>query len=102
MSRSLRSSFIRCIVSEKSNSTNLLLHLLYEAVVWGRFPRTIADLNDKWAVYAGPSGWNDPDMLEVRNGGMTTDHFCWQKQEDMTTDRWAYKIDPSNPGSDLA
>ncbi|XP_039159596.1 alpha-galactosidase-like [Eucalyptus grandis] len=24
-----------------------------------------ADLNDKWASYAGPGGWNDPDMLEV-------------------------------------
>ncbi|XP_078159583.1 alpha-galactosidase 3-like isoform X2 [Carex rostrata] len=32
---------------------------------------TIADQNDKWASYAGPGGWNDPDMLEVGNGGMT-------------------------------
>ncbi|KAK2982424.1 hypothetical protein RJ640_026267 [Escallonia rubra] len=32
---------------------------------------TIADLNNKWAAYAGPGGWNDPDMLEVGNGGMT-------------------------------
>ncbi|CAL9055206.1 unnamed protein product [Musa banksii] len=32
---------------------------------------TIADLNNKWASYAGPGGWNDPDMLEVGNGGMT-------------------------------
>ncbi|CAH1445440.1 unnamed protein product [Lactuca virosa] len=32
---------------------------------------TIADLNDKWAAYAGPGGWNDPDMLEVGNGGMS-------------------------------
>ncbi|KAM0840784.1 hypothetical protein ACQ4PT_059424 [Festuca glaucescens] len=30
-----------------------------------------ADQNDKWASYAGPGGWNDPDMLEVGNGGMT-------------------------------
>ena len=22
--------------------------------------------------YSGPGGWNDPDMLEVGNGGMTT------------------------------
>ena len=27
-----------------------------------------ADQNDKWAKYAGPGGWNDPDMLEVGNG----------------------------------
>ncbi|KAK1399320.1 Alpha-galactosidase [Heracleum sosnowskyi] len=35
----------------------------------------IADLNDKWAVYAGPGGWNDPDMLEVGNGGMTYQEY---------------------------
>ncbi|KAG6556475.1 hypothetical protein Mapa_002420 [Marchantia paleacea] len=33
----------------------------------------IADENDKWADFAGPGGWNDPDMLEVGNGGMTMD-----------------------------
>ena len=31
-----------------------------------------ADQNDKWYKYAAPGGWNDPDMLEVGNGGMTT------------------------------
>lgn len=35
-------------------------------------------------------------------GDGNTDHYCWQRPEDMTTDRRAYKIDPSNPGSDLA
>ncbi|CAN1166952.1 unnamed protein product [Linum perenne] len=34
-----------------------------------------ADENDKWASYAGPGGWNDPDMLEVGNGGMTTAEY---------------------------
>ncbi|CAK8532347.1 unnamed protein product [Lathyrus sativus] len=34
-----------------------------------------ADLNNKWASYAGPGGWNDPDMLEVGNGGMTTEEY---------------------------
>jgi hypothetical protein len=29
---------------------------------------TIADLNDKWAAYAGPGGRNDPDRLQVGNG----------------------------------
>ncbi|KAK9665972.1 hypothetical protein RND81_14G150300 [Saponaria officinalis] len=37
---------------------------------WSRMV-TIADENDKWASYAGPGGFNDPDMLEVGNGGMT-------------------------------
>lgn len=34
-----------------------------------------ADENEKWADYAKPGGWNDPDMLEVGNGGMTTDEY---------------------------
>ncbi|KAG4180662.1 hypothetical protein ERO13_A10G178400v2 [Gossypium hirsutum] len=36
---------------------------------------TIADINDKWASHAGPGGWNDPDMLEVGNGGMTYQEY---------------------------
>nr|GLL28048.1 alpha-galactosidase 3 [Ipomoea trifida] len=35
----------------------------------------IADINNKWAAYAGPGGWNDPDMLEVGNGGMTYEEY---------------------------
>ncbi|WCJ29153.1 Alpha-galactosidase [Euphorbia peplus] len=34
-----------------------------------------ADENDKWASYAGPGGWNDPDMLEVGNGGMSREEY---------------------------
>ena len=36
---------------------------------------TLADLNNKWAQYAGPGGWNDPDMLEVGNGGMSVTEY---------------------------
>ncbi|KAK9133217.1 hypothetical protein Scep_012745 [Stephania cephalantha] len=35
-------------------------------------------------------------------GDGDTDHYCWQRPEDMTTSRQAYKIDESRPGSDLA
>lgn len=35
----------------------------------------ILDLNKDLAQYAGPGHWNDPDMLEVGNGGMTTDEY---------------------------
>ena len=35
----------------------------------------IIDINNKWFKYAGPGGWNDPDMLEVGNGGMTTEEY---------------------------
>jgi alpha-galactosidase len=33
------------------------------------------DINNKWADAAGPGGWNDPDMLEVGNGGMTLHEY---------------------------
>ncbi|KAL4569996.1 hypothetical protein LXL04_025645 [Taraxacum kok-saghyz] len=35
----------------------------------------IADMNEVYADYARPGGWNDPDMLEVGNGGMTNDEY---------------------------
>jgi len=35
-------------------------------------------------------------------GDGEADHSCWQRAEDLTTARKAYKIDSSNPGSDLA
>ena len=50
----------------------------------GHLWRTTGDISDNWASllkltklnmaladYAGPGHWNDPDMLEVGNGGMT-------------------------------
>ncbi|GAU32614.1 hypothetical protein TSUD_71620 [Trifolium subterraneum] len=46
------------------------------------------------------SGLQDGKASGVGDGN--TDHKCWQRPEDMTTDRHAYKVDPSNPGSDLA
>jgi alpha-galactosidase len=33
------------------------------------------DLNTQYAQSASPGGWNDPDMLEVGNGGMTDDEY---------------------------
>eukprot|EP01083_Nonionella_stella_P136015 413728_1 len=49
--------------------------------------RTTGDIRDSWtsmlsnwdhngpAASAGPGGWNDPDMLEVGNGGMSTTEY---------------------------
>ncbi|NP_001300723.1 Alpha-galactosidase 1 precursor [Zea mays] len=34
-----------------------------------------ADQNEVWSEYARPGGWNDPDMLEVGNGGMTNSEY---------------------------
>ncbi|CAL9154259.1 unnamed protein product [Musa hybrid cultivar] len=41
---------------------------------WGSMTSR-ADENNRWASYAGPGGWNDPDMLEVGNGGMSTEEY---------------------------
>jgi alpha-galactosidase len=35
----------------------------------------ILDLQNGLESYAGPGHWNDPDMLEVGNGGMTTTEY---------------------------
>ena len=35
----------------------------------------IIDYNDQWYKYSGPGGWNDPDMLEVGNGGMSLTEY---------------------------
>src|ERR1035437_7764025 len=50
--------------------------------------RTTSDISDRYASmakigfaqsdladFAGPGHWNDPDMLEVGNGGMSTDEY---------------------------
>ncbi|XP_065018720.1 alpha-galactosidase 1-like isoform X1 [Musa acuminata AAA Group] len=34
-----------------------------------------ADQNEVYAKHARPGGWNDPDMLEVGNGGMSNDEY---------------------------
>jgi len=54
----------------------------------GNLWRTTGDIRDDWdrmmyildqqvglAKYAHPGAWNDPDMLEVGNGGMTTTEY---------------------------
>jgi len=54
----------------------------------GHLWRTTGDISDSWnsmisilsqqkdlAKFAGPGHWNDPDMLEVGNGGMTTEEY---------------------------
>jgi alpha-galactosidase len=54
----------------------------------GNLWRTTGDISDRWsamasngfsqsdlAPYAGPGKWNDPDMLEIGNGGMTATEY---------------------------
>ena len=58
------------------------------ASVGGNLWRTDDDIRDNYYVmaelgfgqngleqFAGPGHWNDPDMLEIGNGGMTTDEY---------------------------
>lgn len=74
----------------------------------GQLWRTTGDISDNWnsmvsnmdknsvlSQYAGPNHWNDPDMLEVGNGGMTDveykSHFSL----------WAIMAAPLITGNDL-
>ncbi|XP_057966769.1 endoglucanase 6 [Malania oleifera] len=56
----------------------------------------------KWGTDYLIKAHPEPYVLYGEVGDGNTDHYCWQRPEDMTTNRKAYKIDPSNPGSDLA
>ncbi|MGB6429430.1 MAG: glycoside hydrolase family 27 protein [Candidatus Acidiferrales bacterium] len=71
--------------------------------------RTTGDINDHYArmetigfeqaglsKYAGPGHWNDPDMLEVGNGGMTTDEYKTHMS------LWAILAAPLLSGNDLS
>jgi alpha-galactosidase len=81
----------------------------WAASVGGNLWRTTGDIRDGWSNvvdildrqvglggFAGPGQWNDPDMLEVGNGGMTDDeyraHFSL----------WAMLAAPLIAGNDLS
>jgi len=55
----------------------------------------ILDLQDGLEAFAGPGGWNDPDMLEVGNGGMTVTEY----RAHMSL--WALLAAPLMAGNDL-
>ncbi|XP_073012207.1 endoglucanase 13-like [Typha latifolia] len=44
----------------------------------------------------------EPNVLWVQVGDGDSDHLCWERAEDMTTPRTAFKISPDQPGSDVA
>jgi alpha-galactosidase len=77
--------------------------------VGGNLWRTTGDIKDNYArmseigfsqaglaKYAGPGHWNDPDMLEVGNGGMTEDEY----RTHMTL--WTILAAPLLAGNDLS
>jgi alpha-galactosidase len=55
----------------------------------------ILDLQAGLAAYAGPGHWNDPDMLEIGNGGMT------DAQSRAQFSLWAILAAPLIAGNDL-
>ncbi|WP_327358286.1 NPCBM/NEW2 domain-containing protein [Streptomyces sp. NBC_01304] len=74
----------------------------------GQLWRTTGDISDSWgsmvsimkqnlplAQYAGPGHWNDPDMLEVGNGGMTPTEYRTHFS------MWSIMAAPLLIGSDL-
>ncbi|MBT2508448.1 NPCBM/NEW2 domain-containing protein [Streptomyces sp. ISL-98] len=74
----------------------------------GHLWRTTGDISDSWgsmlsimkqnlplAPYAGPGHWNDPDMLEVGNGGMTDTEYRTHFS------MWSVMAAPLLIGSDL-
>ncbi len=77
--------------------------------VGGNLWRTTGDISDRWASmenigfklqpgrekYAGPGHWNDPDMLEVGNGGMTDTEY----QTHMSL--WCLLASPLLAGNDI-
>ena len=55
-----------------------------------------ADLNEPWYAYSSPGAYNDPDMLEVGNGGLTP------AEERAHVALWALMKAPLILGADLA
>lgn len=74
----------------------------------GNLWRTTGDIVDRWDAmihildenrdlgkYAGPGHWNDPDMLEVGNGGMTNEEYKTHFS------LWCMMASPLMAGNDL-
>ncbi|XP_020096917.1 endoglucanase 19-like [Ananas comosus] len=56
----------------------------------------------KWGTDYFVKAHPEPNVLYGEVGDGDSDHYCWQRPEDMTTSRQAYRIDAEHPGSDLA
>jgi len=78
------------------------------ATVGGNLWRTTGDISDNWrslerigfrqfdiAQFGAPGHWNDPDMLEIGNGGMSADEYRTHMS------LWALLAAPLLAGNDL-
>nr|GMC98821.1 endoglucanase 5 [Ipomoea batatas] len=71
-----------------------------ETVHLNQMSNTLAAI--KWATDYFIKAHTQPNLLWAQVGDGESDHYCWERAEDMTTPRTAYKLDSKNPGSDLA
>ncbi|CAL9781112.1 unnamed protein product [Musa acuminata subsp. burmannicoides] len=56
----------------------------------------------RWATDYLLKATAHPNTIYVQVGDPNKDHACWERPEDMDTPRTVYKVDNSNPGSDVA
>ncbi|XP_006843615.3 endoglucanase 15 [Amborella trichopoda] len=73
--------------SNELQTSNELSHAM-EAIRWGT----------DYFIKAQPKD----TVLYAVVGDPILDHACWERPEDMTTSRQAYRIDEAHPGADLA
>ncbi|KAE8667905.1 Endoglucanase 13 [Hibiscus syriacus] len=82
-------------------------------LAWGtiEYRKEITGLNQMghalWAIRWGTDYFikahTQPNVLWGQQvGDGNSDHYCWERAEDMTTPRTAFKLDQDHPGSDLA
>ncbi|OAY69872.1 Endoglucanase 13, partial [Ananas comosus] len=56
----------------------------------------------KWGTDYFIKAHKEPNVLWAQVGDGDSDHLCWERAEDMTTPRTAYKITTDQPGSEVA
>ncbi|XWS39574.1 hypothetical protein CRYUN_Cryun18bG0066900 [Craigia yunnanensis] len=81
-------------------------------LAWGtiEYRKEITNLNQMghtlWAIRWGTDYFmkahTQPNVLWGQVGDGDSDHYCWERAEDMTTPRTAFKLDQDHSGSDLA
>ncbi|CAI5500906.1 unnamed protein product [Closterium sp. Naga37s-1] len=56
----------------------------------------------RWGTDFFISAHPQPNVLYAQVGDGPSDHRCWQRPEDMTTPRMAFRLDANNPGTEVA
>ncbi|CAN6250646.1 unnamed protein product [Urochloa humidicola] len=56
----------------------------------------------RWGTNYFIKAHTEPNSLWVQVGDGDSDHLCWERAEDMSTPRTAFKIDRNHPGSEVA